>query len=45
MCNRQIESDWSNCGHWTRNMFESSGAENQVINSDLLTKKRTNGYS
>jgi hypothetical protein len=41
MFNCQIEPDQSNSGHWMRNMFGSSGAENLVINLDPGTEKYT----
>jgi hypothetical protein len=43
MSNRQIDSDRSACGQWTRNVFGSSGAENLVTNLDPVAVKRIVG--
>jgi hypothetical protein len=43
MSNRQIDSDRSICGKWTRNVFGSSGAENLVTNLDPVAVKRIIG--
>jgi hypothetical protein len=43
MSNRQIDSDRSICGHWIRNVFESSGAKNLVTNLDPVAVKHIIG--